>query len=89
MGRTKKVGLSGGFKARYGATLRKRYVEVMTESKKPHSCPQCHAVAVRRESVGVWKCRRCGITFTGGAYTPSTKLGETAKRAAKGVSVEA
>jgi large subunit ribosomal protein L37Ae len=89
MGKTKKIGLSGGLKARYGATVRKRYVEVMTESKRPHSCPQCRAVAVRRESVGVWKCRRCGFTFTGGAYTPSTKLGETARRAAKGPSAEA
>lgn len=89
MGKTKKIGLSGGLKARYGATVRKRYVEVMTESKRPHSCPQCRAVAVRRESVGVWKCRRCGLTFTGGAYTPSTKLGETARRAAKGASAEA
>ncbi|MGB9135059.1 MAG: 50S ribosomal protein L37ae [Candidatus Bathyarchaeia archaeon] len=89
MGRTKKIGLAGGFRARYGSTLRKRYVEVMTESKRPHSCPQCRAVAVRRETVGVWKCRKCGFTFTGGAYTPSTKLGETAKRAAKGVSAEA
>jgi large subunit ribosomal protein L37Ae len=89
MGRTKKIGLAGGFRARYGSTIRKRYVEVMTESKRPHSCPQCRAVAVRRESVGLWKCRKCGFTFTGGAYSPSTKLGETAKRAAKGVSAEA
>lgn len=35
-------------------------------------------------SVGVWKCRKCGHTFAGGAYIPSTKLGVVAKRAAKG-----
>lgn len=89
MGRTKKIGPAGGFKARYGGTVRKRYVEVVSETKRPHSCPQCRAVAVRRQSVGIWKCRKCDFTFTGGAYTPSTKLGETAKRAARGVSAEA
>jgi large subunit ribosomal protein L37Ae len=89
MGRTKKIGPAGGFKARYGGTVRKRYVEVVSETKRPHSCPQCHAVAVKRQSVGIWKCRKCDFTFTGGAYTPSTKLGETAKRAARGVSAEA
>lgn len=89
MGRTKKIGPAGGFKARYGGTVRKRYVEVVSETRRPHSCPQCRAVAVKRQSVGVWKCRKCGFTYTGGAYTPSTKLGEAAKRAAKGLSTEA
>jgi large subunit ribosomal protein L37Ae len=39
---------------------------------------------VKRESVGIWKCKKCGHTFAGGAYMPSTKLGVVAKRAAKG-----
>jgi large subunit ribosomal protein L37Ae len=43
---------------------------------------------VRRESVGVWKCSKCSFTFSGGAYTPTTKLGVVAKRAAKGLPVE-
>jgi ribosomal protein L37AE/L43A len=43
---------------------------------------------VKRESVGVWKCSKCGFTFSGGAYTPTTKLGVVAKRAAKGLTVE-
>jgi large subunit ribosomal protein L37Ae len=89
MGRTKKVGPTGGLKARYGATVRKRYIEVVTEQKKRHRCPQCHVLAVKRQSVGVWRCRKCGLTFTGGAFTPSTKLGESAKRAARGLSEEA
>jgi ribosomal protein L37AE/L43A len=39
---------------------------------------------VTRKSVGVWQCKKCYYTFTGGAYVPSTKLGVVAKRAAKG-----
>ncbi|MFX1355617.1 MAG: 50S ribosomal protein L37ae, partial [Promethearchaeota archaeon] len=43
---------------------------------------------VKRKSVGIWKCGRCSFTFTGGAYTPMTKLGATAKRVARGSSKE-
>jgi len=87
MGRkTKKVGMARGLGTRYGATVRKRYVKVATETKQTYKCPQCGSEAVRRESVGVWKCRKCGFTFTGGAYTPVTKLGVVAKRQVKSLS---
>jgi large subunit ribosomal protein L37Ae len=88
LGRTKKVGPARGLGPRYGATVRKRYVKVITELRKPHRCPQCGFARVKRESVGVWKCKKCGFTFTGGAYTPVTKLGVVAKRAAKGAPAE-
>jgi large subunit ribosomal protein L37Ae len=60
----------------------------MTEMKKPHKCPQCGFTRVKRESVGIWKCRKCGYTYTGGAYTPTTKLGIVARRSAKGAPPE-
>ena len=88
MGRTKKVGPSRGLGARYGSTVRKRYVRVTAGLKKAHRCPQCGFLRVKHESVGVWKCRKCGYTFAGGAYTPVTKLGVVAKRAAKGTIAE-
>ncbi|MEM2994527.1 MAG: 50S ribosomal protein L37ae [Candidatus Bathyarchaeia archaeon] len=84
----KKVGPTRGLGARYGATVRKRYIKVVTEMKKPHSCPQCGFPRVKRVSVGVWECRKCGFTFSGGAYTPATKLGTVAKRVAKGIPIE-
>ncbi len=86
--RTKKVGPTRGLGARYGATVRKRYVKVFTEMRKEHRCPQCGFTRVKRVSVGVWQCRKCGFTFTGGAYTPTTKLGIISKRVARGVPVE-
>ena len=86
--RTKKVGPTRGLGPRYGSTVRKRYIKVMQEMKKPHKCPQCGFSRVKRESVGIWKCRKCGFTYTGGAYTPITKLGIVAKRSAKGAPAE-
>lgn len=87
--RTKKIGPTGGLEARYGATVRKRYIEVVSGLKREHKCPQCGSTSVRRQSVGVWRCRKCDVVFTGGAYAPATKLGEVAKRAAKGMPTEA
>jgi Ribosomal L37ae protein family len=34
-------------------------------------------------SIGVWLCGSCGFKFAGGAYAPSTKLGQVAERAAR------
>lgn len=81
--RTKKVGPTQGLGPRYGAMVRKRYIKIVEEMKKPHKCPQCELQKVRRKSVGLWKCRKCGFTFAGGAYIPITKTGIVAKRAAK------
>jgi large subunit ribosomal protein L37Ae len=86
--RAKKVGPARGLGPRYGSTVRKRYVKVIQELRRSHSCPQCGYATVKRLSVGVWKCRKCGFTFTGGAYTPSTKLGVVSKRVAKGAPIE-
>ncbi|MBS7648535.1 MAG: 50S ribosomal protein L37ae [Candidatus Bathyarchaeia archaeon] len=81
--RTKKVGPARGFGPRYGVSVRRRYVSILTEMKKRHTCPRCGLKSVRRDSVGIWVCRKCGLRFTGGAYTPITKLGVVAERAAK------
>jgi len=88
LGKTKKVGPTRGFGARYGSSVRKRYIKVVVGLKKPHKCPQCGFMRVKRESVGIWKCKKCEFTFTGGAYTPVTKLGIVAKRAAKSANTD-
>jgi len=88
VGRAKKVGSTRGFGTRYGATVRKRYIKVVTELKRIHKCPRCGFQKVKRESVGVWGCRKCGFTFTGGAYTPTTKLGVVSRRVARGAPIE-
>jgi large subunit ribosomal protein L37Ae len=83
MGRTYKVGSSGSLGARYGTVARKRYATVVTALRSAHECPQCHLTAVRRLSVGIWLCGRCGYKFAGGAYAPTTKLGQIAERATR------
>ena len=88
LAKMKKVGPTRGFGARYGSSLRKRYIKVVVGLKKPHKCPQCGFMRVKRESVGIWKCKKCEYTFTGGAYLPVTKLGIVAKRAAKSASAD-
>jgi large subunit ribosomal protein L37Ae len=83
MGRTYKVGSAGSFGARYGTVARKRYATVVTGLRAPHECPQCHLLSVKRLSVGIWLCRSCGFKFAGGAYVPTTKLGQIAERASR------
>jgi large subunit ribosomal protein L37Ae len=82
---TRKTGLAGGFGARYGTVTRRRYISVVTGLRSKHECPRCMFKTVKRWSVGVWHCRKCGLKFAGGAYTPTTKLGEIAARATRGL----
>jgi len=78
----KKVNPVRGFGARYGGTVRKKYIRVFTVLKRKYRCRNCGSISVFRKSVGVWVCRKCGLTFAGGAYTPVTKLGVIASRIA-------
>ncbi len=81
----KKIGLAGGFSARYGTVGRRQYVDIVTGLRAKHECPRCMFRTVKRWSVGVWHCRKCGYKFAGGAYMPRTKLGEIAARATSGL----
>ena len=80
----RKMGLAGGFGARYGTLARRQYVEIVTGLRQRHECPRCRFRTVKRRSVGIWLCRKCGYKFAGGAYAPSTKLGQIAARATRG-----
>lgn len=73
MGKTKKLGSVARFRERGGASLRKVRAKIERALKRAYECPQCQQVAVKRLSVGIWKCRKCGYMFAGGAYTPITK----------------
>ncbi len=81
----KRPGLGGGFGARYGTITRRQYNDIVSVLRTRHECPRCKFKAVKRWSVGIWLCRKCGYRFAGGAYIPVTKLGEIAARATRGM----
>ena len=86
--RTKKVGISGKFGPRYGVKLRRRISSIESRQKKKHQCPECHYKAVKRISTGIWQCKHCNFTFSGGAYLPATAVGESRKEALRIVHAE-
>ena len=81
MGRTKKVGAAGRYGTRYGLKIRRRVAEIEAIQRKRARCPRCHHVAVRRLSTGIYVCKKCGYTFTGGAYLVQTITGAEVRRA--------
>ncbi len=79
---TKRRKESGALGVKYGFSLRERYMQVLKRRRAVYNCPRCGTGILKRLSVGVWSCRKCEYTFAGGAYEPSTKIGEAAARAA-------
>jgi large subunit ribosomal protein L37Ae len=73
----------GSFGAKYGLAPRRRYSAIMETLKASYECPKCGLRKVRRESVGIWSCSKCGYTFAGGAYQPFTEIGEASRRSEK------
>ncbi|MHA1268674.1 MAG: 50S ribosomal protein L37ae [Candidatus Helarchaeota archaeon] len=81
--RTKKVLMAGRYGPRYGATLRKRIRTIELKSKSKYRCPLCRTKAVKRISSGIWHCRKCDSTMTGGAWVLETSEGKRSKRIIK------
>jgi large subunit ribosomal protein L37Ae len=70
MGRTKKVGPLGRYGTRYGVGIKKRYLNLEKEIRKKKNCPNCSKPGLKRQSKGVWECKKCGYKFSGSAYKP-------------------
>ncbi|CAO3651399.1 unnamed protein product [Mucor hiemalis] len=69
--RTKKVGITGKYGTRYGASLRKTVKKMEITQHSKYTCTFCGKDAVKRTAVGIWKCKGCKKTMAGGAYTVS------------------
>ena len=65
-----------GLGAKYGGTLRKRYARVFRTLKQARECPACSSMRLSRTASGIWRCKSCGYTVAGGAYS----LTQTSKR---------
>jgi large subunit ribosomal protein L37Ae len=78
--RTKKVGSTGRFQARYGVKSRTRIRNVEIQQKAKHVCPSCGHKKVKRKDTSIWQCKKCGVKFAGGAYLPKTEAGENVEK---------
>jgi len=80
MKKTKKVKSSGRFGSRYGVGIRKRITKVEERQNTVATCPFCKFKRIQRKAAGLFKCKKCGATFTGGAYESETLIGRTIKK---------
>jgi large subunit ribosomal protein L37Ae len=65
---------------RYGASIRKRAAKIKHEKSARYNCEMCGKKAVKRVGTGIWRCRHCGVTSAGGAYSMTTPAGAIARR---------
>jgi large subunit ribosomal protein L37Ae len=67
-------------RTRGGMTVRKQWTRITSQVRGRHKCPSCGSRSVTRDSVGIWDCVKCGYRFSGGAYEPSTRIGQASMR---------
>merc|ERR1719375_2131188 len=77
--RTKKVGISGKYGTRYGASLRKLVKKIETQQRAKYLCAFCGKTNVKRQAVGIWHCKSCNKTMAGGAWQLATAAATTVK----------
>ncbi len=73
MGLPKELATIKRFGVRYGRTTRHKYAIQDRLQKQIYKCPYCAKQKVKRVSIGLWSCRKCGAFFTGKAYTIEKK----------------
>mmetsp|Transcript_37221 Transcript_37221/g.64309 ORF Transcript_37221/g.64309 Transcript_37221/m.64309 type:complete len:97 (-) Transcript_37221:37-327(-) len=78
---TKKVGITGKYGTRYGASLRKIVKKYEIQQRSRYGCSFCGKTSVGRLAGGIWKCKSktCGKTIAGGCWTLATGAAVTAK----------
>jgi len=77
--RTKKVGISRKYGCRYGSSLRKLMKKFETMQRQRYVCPFCGKAAIRKISVGIWRCKACKKKLAGGAWELTTATAATAR----------
>ncbi|MBU0762705.1 MAG: 50S ribosomal protein L37ae [Candidatus Altiarchaeota archaeon] len=65
---TRKVGSLGRYGPRVGRKLRGEAAKIEAEKKNTSNCPSCSKGKVKRVAAGIWKCKTCKHTFTGGTH---------------------
>ena len=77
--RTKKVGITGKYGTRYGASLRKDVKKMEITQHAKYTCMLCGKDTMKRAAVGIWKCKACKRVVAGGAWTVSTTAALTVR----------
>ncbi|RBQ93582.1 hypothetical protein VDGD_10228 [Verticillium dahliae] len=67
-----KVGVTGKYGTRYGASLRKQVKKMEISQHAKYTCTFCGKPTVKRHSTGIWNCHSCRKTVAGGAYVVAT-----------------
>ncbi len=78
--KTKRVKSAGRFGSRYGVGIRKRVLKVEEKQRQKHICPHCKKGQLKRQATGIYVCSKCGLKIAGGAYTPTTLIGNAVKK---------
>eukprot|EP00292_Cryptomonas_paramecium_P000804 CAMPEP_0113686668 /NCGR_PEP_ID=MMETSP0038_2-20120614/15430_1 /TAXON_ID=2898 /ORGANISM="Cryptomonas paramecium" /LENGTH=92 /DNA_ID=CAMNT_0000607041 /DNA_START=86 /DNA_END=364 /DNA_ORIENTATION=+ /assembly_acc=CAM_ASM_000170 len=76
---TTKVHITGKYGVRYGASLRKQIKKIEITQHATYTCQFCGKDSVKRQAVGIWKCKACKKTLAGGAYTMNTPAAATVR----------
>ncbi|GAK64580.1 60S ribosomal protein L37 [Moesziomyces antarcticus] len=77
--RTVKVGITGKYGTRYGASLRRQIKKIEISQHSKYTCTFCGKDSVKRKAVGIWECRACKKVMAGGAWTLSTSAAATVR----------
>merc|ERR1712061_930128 len=83
--RTKKVGITGKYGTRYGASLRKTVKKMEISQHSKYTCTFCGKDKMRRQATGIWWCndKNCRIQVAGGAYTYTTTAAASIRSAVR------
>jgi large subunit ribosomal protein L37Ae len=73
MSKKRKVGSAGRYGTRYGKRIKSLVSDIEKIKRARHVCPKCKMKYVVRESVGIWKCKKCGAKFAGGSHRPKSE----------------
>ncbi|KAJ2772243.1 60S ribosomal protein L43, partial [Coemansia nantahalensis] len=79
--RTRKVGITGKYGTRYGASLRKVAKKLEIAQHSRYQCTFCGKNSVRRQAVGIWNCSSCRRVLAGGAWSVETPSSSTTRSA--------
>lgn len=61
------------FGARYGKTVKDKFGVIEQQQRQKYNCPSCSREQVKRVSLGIWQCSKCGTKFASKAYTVAKK----------------